>query len=179
MSNALTRSGPHLPPSLALPPIERLPGEHSSLSADPRRPEALQRFLDTGTRRWSGEPLPLPRAASCVLWAVLVANTALGAWLIAVRTGAAPCSGLPCSIATLGGHPDLLLALCTVVVGSLAAVASMTRGLSRAGAAPLAVMVVGGVVGVIALLGIVALLALAALCLTGLVVFLLAVINRV
>jgi hypothetical protein len=174
MGDAPYRGSPHLPPSMTLPPIDLLPRH-----PHPPPPEALRHFIDQGTRPWSGEPLALPSALTCVLWIVLVADSAVGIWLIAVRSGAAPCSGLPCSIATLGGHPDLLLTLCTVAVVSLGALAVTTGGLSRAGAAPLAMMIVSGAAGVVVLLGVVALLTVATLCLAALGMLVVAFLDRV
>jgi hypothetical protein len=101
------------------------------------------------------------------LWAILALNIAFGSWLLAVRAGAAPCSGIVCTAATLGDHPGLALVLTGVCASALAAVAPITRGLSRANGPQLALIVVGALTGVLALAGLIAVLAVAAL---GLVV---------
>jgi hypothetical protein len=185
LSRPTHRSGwlqePELPPMLVLPPVDRLPlspdrsGERSEPLVDQPPDDVLRRFTARGTRPWSGEPVPLPGAVTSVLWIVLVANIALWTWLSAVRSGAAPCSGWPCSIATLGDHPSLLLMVSGSCVAALAGSAAITRGLSQAGAVPLAVALVGALSGAIALSGVVALLIISAACLaivlTALVIF--------
>jgi hypothetical protein len=167
-----------LPASMALPPIDRLPRDPQSLTSYSLRPQAVRQFVEERTRRWSAEPVPVPLALTCFLWTVVVADVLVGGWLVAVRTGVAPCSGLLCSVATLGDHPHLLLALCATAVATLTVSAVTTHGLSRAGAAPLACLVVGGVVGVVPLLGVVAILVLSALGLVLLGTFLIGVIDR-
>jgi hypothetical protein len=166
---------PALPSSLALPPIDRLPGWSSAsgdsrvLPADRRPPDLLRQFVDEGTRRWGGEPVALPGELTFLLWSLLMVNIGLGVWLLAVETGTAPCSGWPCEIASLGGHQRLLMVLSGSCVATLLVSAVLTRGLSRAGAVPVAVMIVGALAGAIALLGVVALLALVAACMALLV----------
>jgi hypothetical protein len=146
--------------SLALPPIDRLPAGHVQRNA-------LREFVRTGTRPWGGVPAPLSAAVTGALWTILALNLAFGSWLLAVRAGAAPCSGIVCTAATLVDHPGLALVLTGVCAGALAAVAPMTRGLSRANGPQLALIVVGALTGVLALAGLIAVLAVAAL---GLVV---------
>jgi hypothetical protein len=144
--------------SLALPPIDRLPAGHVQRNA-------LREFVRTGTRPWGGVPAPLSGAVTSALWTILALNIAFGSWLLAVRAGAAPCSGIACTAATLGDHPGLALVLTGVCAGALVAAAPMTRGLSRANGPQLALIVLGALTGVLALAGLVAVLAVAALCL--------------
>jgi hypothetical protein len=168
-----------LPAITALPPIDRLPGDPHLLVTDSARPDALRQFVEDRTRRWGTEPVPVPGVIACILWTVIMADVVVGGWLVAVWSGAAPCSGALCSVATLGDHPNLLLALCATAVVTLAVSAVATRGLSQAGAAPLACLLVGGVVGVVPLLGIVAIFVASALCLAVLATLLVVVIDRI
>lgn len=172
-------TGPRLPASMALPPIDHLPGDPHLLQLNSPRPDALHRFVEDRTRRWGTEPVPVPGVVACVVWTVMVADVLVGGWLVAVWSGAAPCSGVLCSVATLGDHPHQQLALCATAVTALAVSAAATRGLSQAGAASLAYLAVGGVVGVVPLLGIVAVLVLSAVCLAVLATLLVVVIDRI
>lgn len=144
--------------SLALPPLELPP-------AGPGQRDALTDFVRTRTRRWGGVPVELTPAVVGALWTILVLNLAFGGWLLAVRAGSAPCSGVLCWAATLGDHPVLTLVLSLVSAGALAVSVPTTRGLTRAAGPQLALIVVGALSGVIALAGLVASLAVAALCL--------------
>jgi hypothetical protein len=144
--------------SLALPPIDRLPPGHV-------RRNVLAEFARKGTLPWGGVAGSLTAAVSRVLWTILVLNVAFGTWLLAVRGGAAPCSGIVCTAATLGGHPLLALVSTAVCAGALVASVPMTRGLSRANGPQLALVVVGALSGVVALAGVFAVFAVAALSL--------------
>jgi hypothetical protein len=154
-------SGPPLdrpvPRHLELPPIDRLPG----LSLRPSETDALGEFVAT-MRPWGRVQVPLSIAVTCALWIVLIASGALSAWLIAVLTGRAPCGGLVCSIATLG-NPGLLLILAGSGAATLLGAATVTRGLTRAGAPELAAIVVAAIAGTVSLLGVVAVLVLTAM----------------
>lgn len=159
----VTRHDPGVPvqvglPSLALPPIDRL-------SSGPVEQNVLAEFVRKRARPWGGVQVPLSAAVIGALWTVFALNLALGGWLLAVRAGAAPCSGLLCTAATLGDHPLLTLILAEVCAGALVVSVPMTRGLSRASGHQLGLIVVGAVSGVIALAGAVAVLVGAAMCL--------------
>ncbi|MGI8815799.1 MAG: hypothetical protein ACR2G2_11155 [Pseudonocardia sp.] len=157
---------PAPPPGLTLPPIDRLPDRPASARhyrrqpVDQNQPDVLRQFVDHGTSSWSAERVPLSVAVTGTLWTLLIVNIALGAWLFAVLSGAASCSGWPCSIATLGGHAGLLLGLSGSCLAALAGSALVTRGLTGAGAVPLAMVIFGAVCGSIALVGVVALVGL-------------------
>jgi hypothetical protein len=167
------------------PPLERAPLQPDPFHALGEQPldqlpdDVLRQFTTGGTRSWSGEPVSLPGAVTCGLWIDLIANIPLAAWLKAVRSGTAPCSGLPCTIATLGDHPGLLLMLSGCCVATLAGCAVMTRGLSRAGAVPLALALVGALGGAIALSGVLGLLIISAVCLGILLTTLAIFVDRV
>ena len=101
--------------------------------------------------------MQLPIAATCTFWLTALLSGGVGAWLVAVLTGNAPCSGLVCSIATVGNHPRLLLGLAAFCAVTLLGLAFVTRGLTRAGGPELALMIVAAVAGTGSLLGVVAL----------------------
>jgi hypothetical protein len=123
-------------------------------------PNVLRELVHSGTRPWSAEQVALSGAVTGVLWGLLVLNAALAGWALAVLRRTASCSGWPCWMVTLGSRPGLLLALSGLCAVSLAAAALATRGLSRAGAGQLFLIIVGGSCGVVAPLGVVALLTL-------------------
>ncbi|WP_028922034.1 hypothetical protein [Pseudonocardia acaciae] len=144
------------PPSLLEPPIDRLPG------VVPDDDDVLEDFA-ASARPWSHLPVPLSAPVTFALWMVVIASGGFSGWLVAVLSGAAPCEGFPCAVATLGGHPGLLLALAGSGAVLLMGVATVTRGLTRAGAPQLAVIVVATVAGIASLLGVAALLLVVAL----------------
>lgn len=130
---------------LALPPIDALPNDVEQ--------DVLTNFVWTRTRPWGGVAAPLSGAVIGALWTILVLNLAFGGWLLAVRAGVTPCSGIFCTAVTLGGHPVLTLVLTEVSAGALALSVPMTRGLSQAGGPQLAVIVIGALAGIVALSG--------------------------
>jgi hypothetical protein len=89
----------------------------------------------------------------------------LGGYLLAVRAGVAPSSGLVGTVITLGDRPLLTLVLAEVSAAAFVVSSPMTRGLSRAGGPQLALIVIGVATGVFALAGCVAVLLGAAVCL--------------
>jgi hypothetical protein len=161
--------GPTLPHYLRLPPIDRLSDPHRR----PSEHDALRAFV-ARSRPWGRVRVPLSLPVTCALWVVLVATGALSGWLSTLLAGRAACQGLVCSIATLG-NPGLLLVLAGSCAATLLATATVTRGLTRAGAPELAAIIVAAVAGIASLLGVVAVLALAAMAL-GLAVSVLVVV---
>jgi hypothetical protein len=147
------------PPRIALPPITYLPPP----GAQPRspgiraEPNVVRVLAATGVRSWASEPVALSPETTTVAWVVLAVNLALVGWLIAVRSGALACSGLPCTVATLGGHAAWQLALAACCVAALAGCVPITRGLSRANAAQLGLITAGVLGGVVAVVGFVVL----------------------
>lgn len=149
------------PPSLLLPPIDHLPNVDPADRGQPNQ-DVLEGFA-TSVRPWGRLPVPLTASVTCALWIVLVASGGVGGWLIAVLSGAAPCEGLFCTLATLGGHPGLLLALAGSCVVPLLGAATVTRGLTQANAPQLAVIAAAAVAGIVSLLGVAAILLLVTL----------------
>jgi hypothetical protein len=143
-------------PSLELPPITQL----TVSGAHPPQSGALPDFV-ARTHSWERHAVRLPIAVTCTFWLVVLLSGGVGAWLIAVLTDNAPCSGLVCTIATVGNHPRLLLVLATFCVTTLLGLALVTHGLTHAGGPELALMVVAAAAGAGSLLGVVAVVVLA------------------
>ena len=120
----------------------------------------------------------LPVGATCALWAVATASGGVGAWQLMVLHGRAACSGALCTIATLGGHPQLLVTLAAFCVATLLGFAPCTRGLTRADPLLLGPITVAAVAGAASLLGVVALVALTLIVAAGALVALVAVLDR-
>jgi hypothetical protein len=116
-------------------------------------PDPLEEFLRT-SRRWRATPVPLPPRFTIALWYLGSVNIVVGAWLTAVRLQGPTCDGRLCSIATLG-HPGLVLALAGTCAGGLVLLATLTRGLTRAGTAALVAMLLAALTGVVAVCGLV------------------------
>lgn len=170
----MDRSSPDLPPSHILPVIDRIPG-------DARYPEqgttALDGFVASGMRTWAGEPVAVPGAVTTAFWVALGAGAGVGVWLAAVRFGGAPCSGLPCAVATWAGL-DLLLVLATVCAVTLTGVAVISRGMTRLTPAPLAAALLGSGCGVVAVSGVAALVVLLLIFMTLAAAVLITVVDR-
>jgi hypothetical protein len=148
------------------------------VSSTEQQPNALRRFVDTGTRPWSGEPVALTTRVTVALWSTFFASLAFAVWLVLVLTGSMPCGGWTCAVVTWN-EPPVVLGLAAASAVGLGWCACLTRGLSRAGAVPLALAVTSAVVGLVALAGLVLLVAGAVTVLVAAAAFLIAVIDRV
>jgi hypothetical protein len=142
-------------PSLHLPPITQLTVSGAHRPQSGTLPEFVAR-----TRSWERNAVALSTPVTCAFWLVAFLSGGVGAWLIAVLTDNAPCSGLVCTIATVGNHPRLLLVLSTFCVTTLLGLSMVTHGLTRAGGPELALMVVAAAAGAGSLLGVVAVVVL-------------------
>ena len=120
----------------------------------------------------------LPLGATCSLWAVATASGGVGAWQVAVLNGRTTCSGPLCTIATLGGHPQLLVTLAAFCVATLLGLALATEGLTRADGLLLCPITVAAVAGVVSLLGIVAVVVLTLVVAAAALVALVALLDR-
>jgi hypothetical protein len=126
-------------------------------------PNVLEVFLDERVRGWGTVPARLSPVETGALWILFALNTALGVWLLAVRAGTAACGGPVCTVITLGDHPTLALVLAGTCVGATVVATPLTRGLTRAGGVPLALVAVAGLTGVAAVAGVVAVVVAVAL----------------
>ena len=126
------------------PPIDRL---------HPEDPNVLADFVRAQARPWGSAATDLSPRATAFLWTLSVLNLLYVGWLFAVGGGITPCAGLPCSVATLGGHPQLTLILAGACALTLAVAMPVTRGLTCANGPQLALVVGGAVCGFVAVSG--------------------------
>ena len=111
------------------------------------------------------------------LWLLCLLDLCFGAWLLAVTHDAAACSGLPCTVATLGDHPMWTLGLADGCAALLVVLIPVNRGPTRVGGLRLAALVVAAIGGMIALVGAAALLVGAAAILIAVAAIVLHVID--
>ena len=104
-------SRPCLPPRMLRPALDRVPSQPIAVHDDTGRDQNVLATFDSRVRPWGRVPVPLTPASTSALWIIFALNLAYGGWLLAVRSGLAPCSGLLCTIATLGDHPVPALVL--------------------------------------------------------------------
>jgi hypothetical protein len=102
----------------------------------------------------------LPLGATCALWAVATASGGVGAWQMAVLNGRAAADGPLWTIASLGGHPQVVATLAAFCVATLLGFAPVTGGLTEADRPLLGPVTVATVAGAVSLLGVVAIVAL-------------------
>jgi hypothetical protein len=100
-----------------------------------------------------------------VLWAI---------WLAVIVSGASPCEGPICMVATLHHHAAALLACGVLCVALLIALVPTTRGFSKCNGTEVIGLTVASAAGGVALLGIAALVIGAAIALIVLAIFVLA-----
>jgi hypothetical protein len=146
--------------SLARPPIDRLPPDAGS-------PDVLTTFVEERARSWGGVPVALSPRVTAALWAEAALVMVFSGFLLAVRSGVTPCSGIACTVATLGDQPVVALVLALTCVAAMAVAMPMTWGLSRADGPRLAVIVIAALCGLIALAGVLLLLFVLGLALTA------------
>ena len=145
-------------PSLFRPPITRLPTPGATAPGGDAVRHLVVRSRSRG-RHKSALPVPL----TCAFWLSAAGAGAVGGWATAVLTQRAACSGLVCTIVTLGDRPRLLVVLAAICVVALLGLAPLTRGLTEAGGPELALMVTAAASGVVSVLGVVAVVALTVL----------------
>lgn len=100
-----------------------------------------------------GVAAPLSPEATLGLWALCMLDLAFGGWLLLVRFGSAPCSGLLCTVVTLGDQPVLTLLLAEGGAVTLGVLLPVRGGLSRVHGPRTGLLVVAAVCGAIALSG--------------------------
>ena len=122
------------------------------------------RDLVARSRSWGRHKIALPVPLTCAFWLSAAEAGAVGGWAAAaVLTHRAACSGLVCTIVTLGDRPRLIVVLAAICVVSLLVLAPLTRGLTEAGGPELALMVAAAASGVVSVVGVVAVVALTVL----------------
>jgi hypothetical protein len=95
------------------------------------------------------------------LWVLALLDLTFGAWLLAVAHDAASCTGLPCTVATLGDQPSWALVLSQI--SAVLLVALLPANQAAVGGVRLAGIAIAGIGGVVALAGIALLVAVVAL----------------
>lgn len=163
-----------LPPRLSEPPYD--------LASEPRvalrphsasEPPVVSRPYDSVSDLVSlgrSEPVALGRRTTIALWLLIAVGIGSCLALFTMLHNPAGCSGLACSIATYGGHPLLMLVFAAAGTAALLGLAAFTRGLTRASARALRLLVPAAGLTLAAVTGIVALLV------TGMVIVLVALL---
>jgi hypothetical protein len=146
------------------------PGAFDLDSHDIAATGVLSDFLRR-SQPWNRQPVPLPRRLRRTLWALVPIELVWGIWLWTITTGASPCDGPLCTVATLNHHAAVLLGCAIVSAAGLLALAAATRGLSQCGDREVVGVGIAAGAGGAALLGIAALLVGAAIALIILMAF--------
>jgi hypothetical protein len=107
---------------------------------------------------WSRRRVPLPQRLRRALWILIPIDLIWSIWLWTITTGASPCDGPICTVATLNHHSALLLGCAIICVAGLLALSAVTRGLSECGGREIVGVGIAAGIGIAALLGITALL---------------------
>ena len=144
-------------PTTLLPSLARAPR--------PAEPNVLATFVRERARGWGAVAAPLSDGVTAALCGMTALTLLLGGWLAAVRVGAVACSGLVCTVVTLGDHAQLTLVLALTCAGVLGVAMTVTDGLARANGPQLVLVVGAALCGVVALAGVIAVLLFTALCL--------------
>ncbi len=145
---------------MPLPHVELLPLE------DRESPDALSGFV-AASRPWSQRPVALARRTTTILWAITAVGASVCIGLLAVIRQPSICRGLPCSVATFGGHPVYTLAVAGAGTAALLTMGAFTHGLTRMGAPHLSLVIpaagvtVASVAGAVVVIAVSVLLALA------------------
>jgi hypothetical protein len=107
---------------------------------------------------WSRQQVRLPQRLRRTLWVLIPIDLIWGIWLWTITTGASPCNGPICTVATLNHHAAVLLGCAIICVAGLVGLAAGTRGLSHCGGREVVGVGFAAGAGGAALLGIAALL---------------------
>jgi hypothetical protein len=116
------------------------------------------------------QPVALGRRTTIALWLLIAVGIVSCLALVVMLQAPAGCSGLACSIATYGGHPLLMLVFAAAGTAALLGLAAFTRGLTRASARALRLLVPAAGLTLASVTGVVAVLV------TGMVIVLVALL---
>jgi hypothetical protein len=163
--------------SVLVPPVHRLRWDSGRDGVQGRSSsrahfDVLQDFLQT-SQSWNRERVPIPRRLRGTLWALIPVQLIWGICLVTLLTGARPCGGPLCTVATLGHHAALLLACAVISVTGLVGLIPFTHGLSQCNDREVIGIAAASAAAGIALLGIAALLTGVVIVLILLVIFIL------
>jgi hypothetical protein len=114
-------------------------------------------FIESG-QPWDRERVPVPHRLQWALWALLAVELLWAIWLGTILTGATPCSGPICTVATLHYHAAALLACGVFCAVALVGLIPTTRGFSRCNGIEVSGLAVASAAGGASLLGIAALI---------------------
>jgi hypothetical protein len=116
---------------------ESLAGQFAHTEVQPPKAYASQNLLSyfvSSSRPWRQGRLALARRTTVALWVLVALGAASCLGLAMVLRNPAGCRGVPCSVATFGGHPQLTLVFAAAGTATLLITAVFTRGLTRVGA---------------------------------------------
>ena len=137
-----------------LPHVERLPvpslwppGNSPGMTGD-----AFERFVGN-TSDWRRQSVSLSGRLTAALWFLVLLVAATCAGLIVIVRRPAACDTLWCRTATLGGHPLATLLLAASSFTAFAALAAITRGLTRVSTHQLVAVAVSSAGAVVAVIG--------------------------
>jgi hypothetical protein len=138
------------------------PQAHAPLSSQ----NALSYFVSSSRPR-RPRHLALARRTTVALWILVAIGAGSSIGLATILRSPGECRSLPCSVATFGGHPQLTLALAAAGTAALLITAVFTRGLTRAGANGLWLVIPAACLTLASVGGILLLLAATLLILLG------------
>jgi hypothetical protein len=134
--------------------VERLPvpALWPSGSAPGATSDAFTKFVGNASD-WRRKPVLLSVRLTGALWCLVLLVAVTCAGLIAIMRHPAGCDTLWCRTATLGGHPLATLLLAASSLTAFAALAAITRGLTRVTTHQLVAVAASSVGAVIAVIG--------------------------
>src|SRR4051794_13191924 len=135
MSTGLLGHGRLDTPGLRSLRSTRTPGDlkgpnQDQLSSTEPSDSVLHVFL-VSSQPWCLERVPVPRRLQRMLWLLIPVELCWAIWLATIVSGASPCDGAICMVATLHHHAAALLACGVFCVAALVGLIPTTRGFSR------------------------------------------------
>jgi hypothetical protein len=135
MSTGLLGRGRLDTPGLRSSRSTRTPGSSRGqnqdwLSSTGSSDSVLHAFL-ASSQPWGLERLPVPRRLQLMLWLLIPVELCWAIWLATIVSGAGPCDGQICMVATLHHHATALLACGVFCVAALVGLIPTTRGFSK------------------------------------------------
>jgi hypothetical protein len=127
------------------------------LSSTRPNDSVLQAFL-ASSQPWGLERVPVPRRLQRTLWLLILVELCWAIWLATIVSGASPCDGPICMVATLHHHAAALLACGVFCVAALVGLIPTTRGFSECNDIEVIGLTFASAAGSASLLGIAALI---------------------
>jgi hypothetical protein len=129
----------------------------SELQAPIDRGKVLKHFIER-TQPWRSEGVELPRRLRRGVWTLIPVELTWAFLLMTMITGASPCDGLICLVATLNHHAFVLLICASLCIAGLALLVPFTRGLAQCNGWQIAGVAAASAAGATSLLGVAALM---------------------